>query len=43
MIIQELQQGMTKDDHLQELREHIITGWAKDKIRYHMQQGHIWH
>ena len=31
MTIQQLQQAMTKNDHLQQLRKHIIRGWSENK------------
>ena len=31
MIIQEIEQATIKDDHLQQLRQHIIMGWAERK------------
>ena len=29
MSVQEIQQATAKDDHLQQFRQHIITGWPE--------------
>ena len=31
MAIQELQQANSQDEHLQQLKEHIIKGWPENK------------
>ena len=31
MMMQQLQQATTQDEHLQQLKEHIIRGWPEDK------------
>ena len=32
ITIQEIQQATAKDDHTQQLREHIIRGWPESRI-----------